>query len=166
MRVLPLLLALAVAGCVGMMQANPGMRGSRGYARSHKGEGTKRVLPGSKKDIRDALVEGWSKDEHMSVSEEGDALFATTSQVDFTYAVYFNPGAGPGKTEVEILMASPWLKPEALREHETKLLDSLAKGLAEKRSRGPKAPDAGPAPAKAKAAEPPPKPDRKFDSQL
>jgi hypothetical protein len=174
MRTLLLLVLLPLSACVSMMQANPGMRGSEAYARAHRGEGTRRAFAASRKEIRDGLVEGWSKSEGMDVAEEGDAIFATTTKVDFTYAVYFSPAAAAGQTEVEILMASPWLKPEDLRGHEVKLLDGLAKGLAAKRASAPKAgaaassgaPAPPQAPARARPSEPLPKPDKKFDSQL
>lgn len=175
-----LLLLSMAAGC-----ASPAMMNSEQYARQHRGEGTRRVLAATPKELREGLRQGWEQSNgEVYVAEEDDEhMLAKAKSVNFTYAVYFRPGPAAGQTEVEMLMASRWLKASLLREHEAKLLDHMEKGIEEKRRNKTAAPapaaaaasaapsgETAPEPAAAKplieAPRPAPKPSKELDSQL
>ena len=170
MRKLSLLALAFLSGCA-VVQPNGAMHGSAAYARAHRGEGTRRVLKAPQRLVRDGLKEGWEQAESLQTEEEPDALFAHSTKVDFTYAAYFYPPKSPVETDVEILIASPWLKPADIKAHEAKMLDKLAEGIAGKTPKGGYKPEDNEAPKAPVFRRPselqaPPKPSKEIDSQL
>ncbi len=104
---------LALSGCASMMGASGHMSNSLNYVRQHKGEGLRQTLEGTEASLI-ALAETSMRNANYTVMIEPNALLAKATQVDLAYAFYFYPSQTPGHTDVEILIASPWLKADQM----------------------------------------------------
>lgn len=109
-KVLLLGAALWLSGCAGLMGPSGHMAGSLDYVRAHKGEGLRRSLAGGEVELMDRAASNMEKSGAYSVSREPHAVLAKATNVDLSYAFYFYPSPADGQTEVEVLIASPWLK--------------------------------------------------------
>lgn len=119
--ILAMLLSLTMAGC--MVLPNPPMNDSMSYVRQHKGEGMRRPLMGSETDLMGEVVKQFEG--VYTVEREPQALFVKATSVDLSYAYYFYPSAKSGHTDVEVLIASPWLKPEALQKFQSDAFQTI-----------------------------------------
>lgn len=112
--VIILLVGMAMSGCVSMMAPSSHMSDSMSYVRQHKGEGTRTSLLGSEAELMDSAV-NYMNEAGYSISREPHALFVKAPTVELSYAFYFYPSQTNGQTDVEVVMASPWLKVEDLQ---------------------------------------------------
>lgn len=127
-RLLILLLGFLLTGCVGMMAPSQHMNDSMGYVRQHKGEGARQALLGSETELMEevmASLEGQS----FIVTREPHAIFSKATTVEMSTAYYFYPSQKPGHTDVEIILASPWLKPEVGKKLQSDQFSSFAISL-------------------------------------
>jgi len=103
--------SMAMSGCVSMMAPSQHMKDSMSYVRQHKGEGPRQSLLGSEAELIDSAVNFLSEGSY-TIIREPHAVLAKASTVELSYAFYFYPSQTKNQTEVEVLMASPWLGPE------------------------------------------------------
>jgi len=95
------------------------MVNSLDYVRLHKGEGTRHAVAGSETELMDIAVK--NMEIYYTIVREPHAVFAkyaettTDVTVDMSYAFYFYPSQTNSQTEVEVLLASPWLTAEQIR---------------------------------------------------
>jgi len=122
-------LLMVMTGCATMMGASPQMVNSLDYVRQHKGEGPRHALLGSETELMDMAVKSM-EDAGYAVVREPHSVFAkyieTTTEVtlDMSYAFYFYPSQTNNQTEVEVLIASPWLSAEQIRGFQKQALSS------------------------------------------
>jgi len=106
---------LLLTGCASMFAASRQMAGSMNYVRQHKGEGLRQSVEGSEEHLM-ALAEAPMRNSGIyTVVREPHAIFASATTSDLSYAYYFYPSQNSGQTDVEILIASPWLKAEQIQ---------------------------------------------------
>ena len=109
-----LLVSMAMSGCASVMGASGHMADSLNYARQHKGEGMRRPMAGSEAELMNLAVKSMQK-ANYTVIREPHAVLAKATNVDLSYAFYFYPSQTNNQTEVEVLIASPWLTAEQMR---------------------------------------------------
>jgi hypothetical protein len=97
-----------------MMGASGHMAGSTNYVRQHKGEGLRRAMLGSEAELMDVAVKSM-EEAGYAVVRELHAVLAKARDVDVSYAFYFYPSQTNNQTEVEVLLASPWLTSGQMR---------------------------------------------------
>ena len=131
------------------------MRNSAEYARAHKGEGTRRTLDASYEEAYQGMADAFAKIPQAELSKEDHALFAVAQNVDMTYAAYFYPASAGARTDVEVLLASPWLAADKIRGFESQLLQGVADHLDAERYRRGKRGGASPKAPAADAVAPP-----------
>lgn len=114
------LIAITMSGCVAMLAPSPQMANTMDYVHQHKGEGARRSLLGSEAELMDSVEKLMKEAAVYTIVREPHAVFATGNSglAELSYAFYFYPSQENGKTEVEVLMAAPIMKVEALREWE------------------------------------------------
>lgn len=108
-----IVIAVAAAGCVGMMAPSPQMADAMGYVRQHKGDGARRVLVGGEAELMDAVVESFAVTNYV-IDREPHALFVRPPEGKLVHAFYFTPQTAD-RTDVEILIASNWLTAEQMQ---------------------------------------------------
>ncbi|MCX5841581.1 MAG: hypothetical protein NTY16_09055, partial [Deltaproteobacteria bacterium] len=106
-------LLIAMAGCA-VMGPSGHMAGSLNYVRQHKGEGLRRAMAGSEAELMDAAVKSMGEAGY-AVVREPHAVLARYTGTDISYAFYFYPSQTSNQTEVEVLIASPWLTATQMR---------------------------------------------------
>lgn len=109
-----LLIGMTMSGCASMMGASGHMANSLNYVRQHKGEGLRRAMLGSEAELTDAAVKSM-REAGYSVVREPHAVLARYPSTDISYAFYFYPSQTNNQTEVEVLIASPWLSAGQMR---------------------------------------------------
>jgi len=109
-----LLIGMTMSGCASMMGASGHMANSLNYVRQHKGEGLRRPMAGSEAELTDMAVKSM-REASFTVVREPHAVLAESRDVDMSYAFYFYPSQTNNQTEVEVLIASPWLTAEQMR---------------------------------------------------
>lgn len=112
--ILILLVGMAMTGCT-VMGPSGHMANSLNYVRQHKGEGLRRAMAGSEVELMDAAVKIMEKAAIYTIAREPHAVLAEATKVDLSYAFYFYPSQTNSQTEVEVLIASPWLRAEQMR---------------------------------------------------
>ncbi len=112
--ILILLVSMAMSGCASVMGASGHMADSLNYARQHKGEGMRRPMAGSEAELMNMAVKSMQK-ANYTVIREPHAVLAKATNVDLSYAFYFYPSQTSNQTDVEVLIASPWLTAEQMR---------------------------------------------------
>lgn len=106
-------LFIALTGCA-VMGPSAQMADSLSYVRQHKGEGLRRPMAGSEAELMDAAANSMGDAGYAAVREP-HAVLAKATKVDLSYAFYFYPSQTNNQTDVEILLASPWLTAEQIR---------------------------------------------------
>ena len=109
-----LLTGMMMSGCASMMGSSGHMANSLNYVRQHKGEGLRRAMLGSEAELMDAPVKSM-REAGYAVVREPHAVFARYPSTDISYAFYFYPSQTNNQTEVEVLIASPWLTAAQMR---------------------------------------------------
>ena len=105
---------MAMTGCASMMGASGHMANSLNYVRQHKGEGLRRTMAGNEAELMDAAVKSMGEAGY-TVTREPHAILASYSGTDISFAFYFYPSQTSNQTEVEVLIASPWLTATQMR---------------------------------------------------
>jgi hypothetical protein len=113
-RLLVGLLGLLLSACA----VSPQMSDSLAFVREHKGQGARQSLLGSEPELMDEALAGL-EGQPFIVTREPHALFAKATTVNMTYAYHFEPSQKPGHTDVEILLASPWLTPQQVNKFQS-----------------------------------------------
>ena len=103
-------LLIAPTGCA-VMGPSAHMADSLNYVRQHKGEGLRRPMAGSEAELMDMAVKSMEK-ANYTIIREPHAVLARYPSTDLSYAFYFYPSQTNNQTEVEVLIASPWLTAE------------------------------------------------------
>ncbi|MDO9527660.1 MAG: caspase family protein [Syntrophales bacterium] len=109
-----LLIGMTMSGCASMMGESGHMANSLDYVRQHKGEGLRRAMLASEAELMDAAVKSM-REAGYAVVREPHAVLARYPSTDISYAFYFYPSQTNNQTEVEVLIASPWLTAEQMR---------------------------------------------------
>jgi hypothetical protein len=117
-----LLVGLAMTGCA-VMGPSGHMAGSMDYARQHKGQGLRRAMLGSEAELMETAVKSM-EEAGYGVVREPHAVLAKAPSVDVSYAFYFYPSQTNNQTEVEVLIASPWLTDAQMREFQEQTFSS------------------------------------------
>lgn len=112
-----LLVSMAITGCASVMGASGHMADSLNYVRQHKGEGLRRPMAGSEAELQNMAVRSMEKGNY-TVIREPHAVLAKATNVDLSYAFYFYPSQTNNKTEVEVLVVSPWFTAEQMRKYQ------------------------------------------------
>lgn len=145
-----LLLAAALAGCVA--GPSPQMRDAFQYVRTHKGEGTRGVIPAG----FETAYQGFAKSLNTTCHEDtyrvtqlpmAKVLYADcrpTASTSMSWAVWFNPGDDPEQTQVEVLLASEWLQPAVRRKYESDLIREVQAAVRPEAGAPAPGPDSGP----------------------
>lgn len=120
-----LLAGIALSGCASVMGASGHMAGSLDYVRQHKGQGLRRIVSGSEAELMDTAVKNLRKDPNQSIVREPHAVLAKSANVDLSYAFYFYPTPNNDQTEVEVLLASPWLSAEQLQKFQEQAFSTM-----------------------------------------
>ena len=130
-----LLVSMAMSGCASVMLASGHMADSLNYARQHKGEGTRRPMAGSEAELMNMAVKSMQT-VNFTVIREPHAVLAKATDIDHSYAFYFYPSQTSNQTDVEVLIASPWLTAEQMRKFQeqafTTILVDVNKQIMEK----------------------------------
>lgn len=113
----PLLGALALSGCLALLGDSPHMLRPMEYVKTHKGQGTKHTIPAPYQLSYEAVLDALKKASLNITTAEG-AAFGESTQVELAYGVYFYPSQTADKTDVEVLLASPWLNAQQIRDFE------------------------------------------------
>jgi len=106
-----MLVGMVMSGCA----ASPQMADSMNYVRQHKGEGTRHSLLGSEAELMDEAAKAATG---SIIVREPHAVLVKANAVELSYAFYFYPSRTNGQTDVEVLIASKWFKPELCRQFE------------------------------------------------
>ncbi len=84
------------------------------YVRQHKGEGPRRTMAGSEAELMDMAVKSMVNAGYIIVREP-HAVFAKGTKANMSCAFYFYPSQTNNQTEVEVLIASPWVSAEQIQ---------------------------------------------------
>ncbi len=120
---------LVLSGCGGLMGASRHMAGGSSYVRAHRGEGTRQTLTGDRDDIYQVFLKYLQKSNTYSITQEPGAIYGKASAVDLAVAVYFDETKADGTIDVEVLMASPWLRGKQLKNGEQLMFNEVVERI-------------------------------------
>jgi hypothetical protein len=127
MRIHLLLLTavFGLTGCAELFGPSGKMADSLNYVHTHKGEGMRDSVVGGEQELMDKTV-GILRSYACVVHREPHAVFGKSSSYHGgSYAIFFYPSKASGQTDVEVLIASPWLEDEGLKGIEGQVLATL-----------------------------------------
>ncbi|MBI5624494.1 MAG: caspase family protein [Elusimicrobia bacterium] len=144
---LALTAGLGLSGCASVMGPSGHMAGSMAYVRAHKGEGLRRTIVGAEPAIMEAAYKSLDVGSTYTITREEHALLAKANNVDLAIGIFFYPSQTAGSTDVEILLASPWLKAADMQKFQETQFTALAQAGQTRTAQAPGAAAQAPAPA-------------------